>query len=58
MKPCVSIATACTGTATRLVYLDGIPDGQHMCDECVAFATRIGMNPVADRRRVPRTVAA
>lgn len=58
MKRCAGIAIACTGIAARLVYLDAVRDGQHLCEPCIAYANRQGMNPVADRRRVPRTVAA
>jgi len=48
------MASDCTDQPVRRVYLDGIPKGQDLCEPCIAFATRIGMNPVADRRRVQR----
>lgn len=58
MNRCLVIATLCTGRPDRLVYLDGVRDGVRLCGPCVDAAARLGMNPVPDRRRVPRTAAA
>lgn len=54
MNPCQHLATDCTDEPARVVYLDGVPKGQSLCEPCIAFAARVGMNPVADRRAVER----
>lgn len=51
---CQHIAIACTDVPVRRVYLDNVPKGQDLCEPCIAYAKRAGMNPVADRRSVPR----
>lgn len=52
------LATLCTDRPERLVYLDSLRDALALCAPCIAFAERVGLNPVADRRRTPRSAAA
>ena len=54
---CQKIATDCIGEPARRVYLDAVEKGQDLCEPCIAAATRMGMNPVADRRSAPRIPA-
>lgn len=50
---CVSMASDCAGTPTKGVYLNAVDRFQRMCQPCIDFATRAGMNP-RDRRAVER----
>jgi hypothetical protein len=52
------LASLCINGEAQPLYLDGVPDKTYLCGPCVAAATRLGMNPISDRRRVPRVPVA
>jgi hypothetical protein len=50
-----AIATLCIGGEASPVYIDN--EKVWACGPCIAAATRLGMDPVADRRARPRIPA-
>lgn len=52
-----NLSSLCTGGEATVMYLDAVEKGQPMCGPCISAATRLGMNPVSDRRAVQRIPA-
>lgn len=49
-----SLSSLCIGGEATVMYLDAVDKGTPLCGPCIAAATRLGMNPKADRRAVQR----
>ena len=48
------LASLCVHGDASPMYLDAVADKTFLCGPCIAAATRLGMNPRADRRAVVR----
>jgi hypothetical protein len=63
MTPChAGTASLCIGGEATEFWIDNVltnaPERVFLCGPCTAAATRLGMSPRADRRRVPRIPVA